>query len=47
MAALEADEEVGDLVVGAGPTGLGAATRLQMLGNEDWLLIDAFEEAGG
>jgi cation diffusion facilitator CzcD-associated flavoprotein CzcO len=47
MAALEADEEVGVLVVGAGPTGLGAATRLQMLGNEDWLLIDAFEEAGG
>lgn len=48
MAALqEADETVGTLVVGAGPTGLGAATRLQMLGNDDWLLIDAFDEAGG
>lgn len=35
------------LVVGAGPTGLGAATRLQQHGCKDWLLIDAFSEAGG
>ncbi len=47
-AATSSDKEsVGILVVGAGPTGLGAATRLQMLGNTDWLLLDAFDEAGG
>jgi len=34
------------LVVGAGPTGLGACSRLQQKG-ADWLLIDAFDEAGG
>ena len=28
------------LVVGAGPTGLGAATRLNQHGIKDWLLID-------
>lgn len=33
-------EEVGVLVIGAGPTGLGAATRLNQLGYDDWLLID-------
>ena len=38
---------------GAGPTGLGAATRLEQLTKDglstasDWLLIDAFQEAGG
>jgi protoporphyrinogen oxidase len=35
------------VIIGAGPTGLGAATRLEQLGHKDWLLIDAFEEAGG
>ncbi|KXZ52902.1 hypothetical protein GPECTOR_8g281 [Gonium pectorale] len=40
-------EKVGVLIVGAGPTGLGAATRLNQLGNKDWLLIDAAPEAGG
>lgn len=35
------------LVLGAGPTGLGAATRLHQRGVEDWLLVDAFQEAGG
>lgn len=34
------------LVVGAGPTGLGACSRLQQKG-QDWLLVDAFDEAGG
>ncbi|WZN62748.1 putative adrenodoxin reductase [Chloropicon roscoffensis] len=43
----EGVEEVGVLVVGAGPTGLGAATRLNQLGYEDWLLIDKFDEPGG
>jgi flavin-dependent dehydrogenase len=28
------------LVVGAGPTGLGAATRLDQIGCESWMLID-------
>lgn len=40
-------EQVGVLVIGAGPTGLGAATRLNQHGYEDWLLIDQAEEAGG
>ena len=35
------------VIIGAGPTGLGAATRLHQLGKEDWLLLDAFQEAGG
>lgn len=34
------DLQVSVLVVGAGPTGLGAATRLNQHGIKDWLLID-------
>ncbi len=33
--------QVGVLIVGAGPTGLGAATRLHQHGYDDWLLLDA------
>ncbi|KAK9815579.1 hypothetical protein WJX72_006193 [[Myrmecia] bisecta] len=40
-------EKVGVLVVGAGPTGLGAATRINQHGLKDWLLIDQADEAGG
>jgi protoporphyrinogen oxidase len=40
-------QHVDILIVGAGPTGLGAATRLQQLKHDDWLLIDSFVEAGG
>jgi len=40
-------EAVDILVVGAGPTGLGAASRLAMHGHADWALIDSFPEAGG
>ncbi|GMH44071.1 hypothetical protein BSKO_12005 [Bryopsis sp. KO-2023] len=40
-------EQTSILVVGAGPTGLGAATRLEQLGFEDWLMVDVAEEAGG
>ncbi len=40
-------QEVDILIVGAGPTGLGAASRLKQLGRENWLLIDTAEEAGG
>jgi ribulose 1,5-bisphosphate synthetase/thiazole synthase len=32
--------QVAVLVLGAGPTGLGTATRLQQHGFDDWLLVD-------
>ena len=37
------------LWIGAGPTGLGAATRINQLqpGSANWLLLDANNEAGG
>ena len=35
-----AHPQVGVLIVGAGPTGLGAATRLHQLGYDNFLLID-------
>lgn len=35
------------LIIGAGPTGLGAAGRLQELGERDWLLLERGPEAGG
>ncbi len=34
-------------IVGAGPTGLGAAWRLDALGQTDWALFEAGEAAGG
>jgi protoporphyrinogen oxidase len=34
------------LIIGAGPTGLGAACRLQEHG-EDWLMVDALPHVGG
>jgi protoporphyrinogen oxidase len=40
-------EEVGVLIVGAGPTGLGAASRLQQHGKTDWRLVDCFDGPGG
>jgi len=40
-------ETVDVVIVGAGPTGLGAASRLNQLKHESWLLLDAFDEAGG
>ena len=44
-------EEIDILIVGAGPTGLGAATRLTQYEKQghkvNWMLIDAFAEAGG
>lgn len=45
--AFKNDIKVGVLVVGAGPTGLGAATRLHQHGKTDWLLIDQAPEPGG
>jgi len=35
------------VILGAGPTGLGAAWKLQELGCHDWLLLDAADEPGG
>ena len=35
------------LILGSGPTGLGAATRLDQLGKKDWLLVDKEIEPGG
>ncbi len=38
--------EVGVLVIGAGPTGIGAALRLQQAG-ADWMLVEAEDGPGG
>ncbi|MEX0600558.1 MAG: NAD(P)-binding protein, partial [Rhodothermales bacterium] len=35
------------LIVGAGPTGLGAAWRINELGHENWTLYEAADRAGG
>ena len=35
------------IIIGAGPTGLGAASRLEQHKYKSWLLIDKFDEAGG
>jgi protoporphyrinogen oxidase len=35
------------IIIGAGPTGLGAAWRLQERGHDNWMLFDASEEPGG
>ncbi len=35
------------LIVGAGPTGLGAAWRLDRLGHRDWCLLEAQPDGGG
>ena len=40
-------EHIDVLIVGAGPTGLGAATRLHQHRHESWLLADSSPEAGG
>src|SRR5690625_7482029 len=34
------------LIIGAGPTGLGAALRLEQLG-QDYLVVDALADVGG
>jgi protoporphyrinogen oxidase len=35
------------VIIGAGPTGLGAAYRLKQLGHADFVVLDAAPEAGG
>ncbi|TKW59866.1 hypothetical protein CTA1_1455 [Colletotrichum tanaceti] len=42
-----ADIKVDVLVIGAGPTGLGAAKRLNQINGPSWLLVDSAEKAGG
>ncbi|KAM3413845.1 hypothetical protein BST61_g10522 [Cercospora zeina] len=39
--------DVDVLVIGAGPTGLGAAKRLQQIDGPSWLIVDSNETAGG
>jgi cation diffusion facilitator CzcD-associated flavoprotein CzcO len=39
--------EVDVLVIGAGPTGLGAAKRLNQLNDQSWLIVDSNEVPGG
>jgi len=41
------DQKVDILILGAGPTGLGAASRLVQHKHEDWLMVDSAPEAGG
>lgn len=40
-------KQVRFVIIGAGPTGLGAAWRLNELDEEDWLIVEAANEAGG
>ncbi|POY74578.1 hypothetical protein BMF94_2339 [Rhodotorula taiwanensis] len=47
MAQSAADRSVDVLIVGAGPTGLGAAKRLHQLKHTNFLVVDAQAEAGG
>jgi protoporphyrinogen oxidase len=35
------------VIIGAGPTGLGAGWRLQELGYEDWVVLEASDHVGG
>ncbi len=35
------------VIIGAGPTGLGAGYRLQELGYEDWVILEANDYVGG
>jgi protoporphyrinogen oxidase len=42
-----ADINVDVLVIGMGPTGLGAAKRLNQINGPSWLIIDSADKAGG
>ena len=35
------------VIIGAGPTGLGAGYRLQELGHDDWVILEAADYVGG
>lgn len=47
MSVAKSDKKVKYLIIGAGPTGLGAAHRLKNLGEMDFLVIDKSSHAGG
>ena len=40
-------KELDILIIGAGPTGLGAAARLTQRGTPNWAIVDSNTEAGG
>jgi len=40
-------QHIETIIIGSGPTGLGAATRLQQHEKDDWLLIEQSSDAGG
>lgn len=40
-------QEVDTLIIGAGPTGLGAAIRAEQHGHKDWVLVDSSDGPGG
>ncbi|KAI4200677.1 MAG: hypothetical protein LQ346_002339 [Caloplaca aetnensis] len=44
---VEPDTSVDVLVIGAGPTGLGAAKRLNQINGPSWMIIDCNETPGG
>ncbi|KAI0631569.1 hypothetical protein C8Q77DRAFT_1159340 [Trametes polyzona] len=44
---IESNLSVDVLVIGAGPTGLGAAKRLNQTGCSSWMLVDKCEKPGG
>jgi protoporphyrinogen oxidase len=35
------------VIIGAGPTGLGAGWRLKELGHDDWVILEASDHVGG
>ncbi|KFY14657.1 hypothetical protein V492_02497 [Pseudogymnoascus sp. VKM F-4246] len=43
----KSDVDVDVLIIGAGPTGLGAAKRLNQINGPSWLIVDANETPGG
>lgn len=45
MGSVDADVDV--LIIGAGPTGLGAAKRLNQINGPSWLIVDSNETPGG
>jgi protoporphyrinogen oxidase len=45
MTAMNREKRV--LIIGAGPTGLGAATRLMELGHGNWEIVEASDTVGG
>ncbi|KZF25248.1 FAD/NAD(P)-binding domain-containing protein [Xylona heveae TC161] len=47
MTVTQPDTSVDVLVIGAGPTGLGAAKRLHQIDEPSWLIVDANETPGG